>query len=532
MSETSQKSAASTETAYVQDVPYTWSFFKYQSPLLLSYVARLNGFEMPSIKQPFTYCDLGCGNGVSVNFLAAAFPQGQFYGVDFNAEHIANAQECADQGGLSNAKFIDASFDAYTKSDPPQFDYIALHGIYSWVGADIRAQVRQLIDKTLKPGGLVYVCYNCLPGWSELIPLWKMMQTYTAHLDVDSISKARIGLENMAHLRDSGAKYFRANPSASRYLDRLLERNPNYVAHEFCNACFEPQYFTDVAQEMQNIGLTYAGTAKIHRNNAANILQSKYQGHLSKARDLLDHQSRVSFLRNEFFRRDVYIRNPAPLPQNARDSLFDEMIIGSNVADNRLDSSLNLGIRKIDLKKSFYPALKTLAATGQFSFAELRDHPDLAAYDRAKITAAIHDLIAGYQFQPLSERVIARPPDAHSSFQLTSGINRFFLDHRLLKDGNVYLESQVLGSAIRQRMIYGLIVRALDGRTLAQARDILVLEISSFGPGTLAKLGKPETADTDTWLDGKLRTFERRYLPVLVKFGILDVHSNRPEPEE
>ena len=68
---------------YVLDAPYTWSFFDFQGPVLMSYIARLNGIEPPAIDEPFTYCELGCGNGVTTNLLAAALPQGDFYGVDF-----------------------------------------------------------------------------------------------------------------------------------------------------------------------------------------------------------------------------------------------------------------------------------------------------------------------------------------------------------------------------------------------------------------------------------------------------------------
>ena len=66
------------QSEYVLDAPYTWSYFEYQNPLLMSFIARLNGYKMPSMNEPFTYCDLGCGNGVSVNLLASSFPQGQF----------------------------------------------------------------------------------------------------------------------------------------------------------------------------------------------------------------------------------------------------------------------------------------------------------------------------------------------------------------------------------------------------------------------------------------------------------------------
>ncbi len=67
---------AAANTEYVQDVPYTWSFFRYQSPLLMNYAAALNGFAAPALDRGFSYCDLGCGNGVTVNLLARRLSPG------------------------------------------------------------------------------------------------------------------------------------------------------------------------------------------------------------------------------------------------------------------------------------------------------------------------------------------------------------------------------------------------------------------------------------------------------------------------
>lgn len=94
------------ENAYVTDVPYTWSFFNYQSPELLSFVARLNGYNAPRMDTAFTYLDLGCGNGVTANLLADAMPSSQFYGCDFNAEHIENAENFATLGGWRTPIFV------------------------------------------------------------------------------------------------------------------------------------------------------------------------------------------------------------------------------------------------------------------------------------------------------------------------------------------------------------------------------------------------------------------------------------------
>ena len=372
-----------------------------------------------------------------------------FYGVDFNSEHIENAQRIAENAGLTNVTFIDASFEQYEQSDPPKFDYIAMHGIYSWVGEEIREQIRRLVDLTLKPGGLVYLCYNTLPGWSELIPLWKMIQGYTAHLPVDSLTKARIGLENMAFLRDQGTRYFAETPAASRYLDRLLERNIHYVAHEFCNGCFEPQYFMDVANGFKEFGLDYAGTMKVHRNDMHNIISSRYHEHLEAAPNALERESRASFIRNEFFRRDLYIRDGERLEGAQAEALVEETIVGANVTYADLDRRLDLGRKSVDLGTSFNPDLLKLAASGNYTIAELMTHPKLKGIDPAVVKNRVIDLLGGYQIQPLAKKVAPLAPKLSGVFELCSSVNRVLMEERLIAEEKTYVESPVMGSAIR-----------------------------------------------------------------------------------
>ncbi|MEP0942101.1 MAG: class I SAM-dependent methyltransferase [Rhizobiaceae bacterium] len=507
------------QSEYVLDAPYTWSYFEYQNPLLMSFIARLNGFQMPSINQPFTYCDLGCGNGVSVNLLASSFPQGHFYGVDFNAEHIENAQRIADKSGLTNVTFIDASFEDYERSNPPKFDYIAMHGIYSWVSEEIREQCRRLVDLTLKPGGLAYLCYNTQPGWAELIPLWKMMQAYSAHLPVDSLTKARIGLENLALLRDQGAQYFKETPSASRYLDRLLERNPHYVAHEFCNGVFEPQYFSDVANAFGEFGLDYAGTMKMHRNNLNNTVSSRFREHLAAATNPIDHESRVSFIRNEFFRRDLYIRDG--VRSEDPNDLLDDIRIGANVVAGKLDNKLDLGRREVDLQHSFWPVVQELAASGQHTIADIVRHPQLKEHNSEAIRNAVIDLLGGYQIQPIAEACTPAEVELTTKLELTTTINRVLMEERLNAEGKTYVESATMGGAMRLNFINGLLVMALDGTSFKEAIANVKATVAEFDASLLEKLEKSDDEPTHQWIDRKARQFWKYKLPVLIRYGIV-----------
>jgi hypothetical protein len=66
----------------VVDITYYQTFFQKVAPAWLDHVALLSGFAPPERAEGFTWCDLGCGQGVSVVLLAATNPSGSFHGVD------------------------------------------------------------------------------------------------------------------------------------------------------------------------------------------------------------------------------------------------------------------------------------------------------------------------------------------------------------------------------------------------------------------------------------------------------------------
>jgi len=42
----------------------------------------------------------------------------------------------------------------------PDFDYIGLHGIWSWISDENRQVIVDFIRKKLKVGGVLYISYN------------------------------------------------------------------------------------------------------------------------------------------------------------------------------------------------------------------------------------------------------------------------------------------------------------------------------------------------------------------------------------
>ena len=154
---------------YVSEIPYVNRFYPELTPQLIRFALRWQGYDAP--RDPYRYCELGSGYGLSVNINAAANPESEFVGVDFLSEHTTAAQRLASEAQTPNVSFFDDSFEQFQNRDILPFDFICLHGVLSWVNAENRQRVIDLIRTRLNPGGVVYVSFNCLPGRSPSVPL-------------------------------------------------------------------------------------------------------------------------------------------------------------------------------------------------------------------------------------------------------------------------------------------------------------------------------------------------------------------------
>src|SRR6266581_4058235 len=74
---------------YVTDIPYVAGFKPMLAPAWLDFVALIGGVRPPARTGGFTWCDLGCGQGVTAAILAATHPDGVFHGIE--AEQSAAA---------------------------------------------------------------------------------------------------------------------------------------------------------------------------------------------------------------------------------------------------------------------------------------------------------------------------------------------------------------------------------------------------------------------------------------------------------
>ena len=75
---------------YQTEVNYTYGYYKELSPNYQKYCLLLSGIDTPDNAQEQNHCELGFGQGVSLNVHTAS-NLGTFYGTDFNPAHAAHA---------------------------------------------------------------------------------------------------------------------------------------------------------------------------------------------------------------------------------------------------------------------------------------------------------------------------------------------------------------------------------------------------------------------------------------------------------
>jgi SAM-dependent methyltransferase len=292
---------------YVADIGYTFGYYQELNPLHIKLVFLNNGLVCPEVG---TACELGFGQGMSINMHAAASIT-QWYGTDFNPSQASFAQELAQESG-AHAKLYDEAFaDFANRSDLPEFDYIGLHGIWSWISDENRAVIVDFIKRKLKVGGVLYISYNTQPGWAAMVPMRDLLTEYA-----DVMGRKGTGITTRIDealtfadkLIATNPTYIRANPQVAGRIGKIKEQNRNYLAHEYFNKDWLPMPFSKMAEWLAPTKLQFACSANYLDHIEAINLTAEQQVLLNEIPDAMFRQTVRDFMINQQFRKDYWVK--------------------------------------------------------------------------------------------------------------------------------------------------------------------------------------------------------------------------------
>jgi SAM-dependent methyltransferase len=397
------------DVGYVTDQQYTHGYYAELNPLRLRVLLLNAGWMPPRIEHA---CELGFGQGVSINLHAAASLV-NWQGTDFNASHVAYAQETARASGV-NIQLADDDFATFcARDDLPMFDYIALHGIWSWVGDTNRHTIVDFIQRRLNPGGVVYISYNTLPGWAAMLPVRDLIR---AHADVmgspagGSTAQLEAALAFIDRLWQSDPAFARAHPQLQQALAHFKSQDRRYLVHELLNRDWTPMSVAQLGNWLSETRLSYAGPAQPLDNIDGLQLSSPQQALLKEVGHPLLHAATRDVMTNQRFRRDYWIKGARRLnPLEVADYLRREyVVLLQNAADVALEVSGMNGMAA--LQASVYqPVLEALSDHRAQTIGELEKEVHKAGVTFNQLREALMVLIGkGVVASPLPGNKRAR----------------------------------------------------------------------------------------------------------------------------
>lgn len=291
---------------YVIDVPYPTFVHRQAMPVWLSTLAELNGSIAPDLDKPFRYLELGCAMGIHLHLTAAAHPQGDFVGVDFNAEHLTVAQEGLARTEINNLEFIHASFDQLLEQNLEPFDFIVTHGVWSWIAPEYQQAIVNIINKLLKPQGILYCSYMSHPGSTHFTAVQKLMTEMARNLRGNSGTKAVQSLHLARKIAESHQGLFEKIPSLGQDLENLAQDKPAYIAHDFLSEHWQPQHSADMIRLFGTINLSYIGGAGIMENLDRITLTPNIQKIVANLPLVTLQETVKDISRNTMQRQDIY----------------------------------------------------------------------------------------------------------------------------------------------------------------------------------------------------------------------------------
>ncbi|MFD2851496.1 class I SAM-dependent methyltransferase [Eoetvoesiella caeni] len=255
---------------------YTSNAFFYSSPGHLRATAHLYGVETVPIEKA-RVLELGCAAGGNLLPFALAYPDAHAVGVDLSPLQIQQGQKVVQDLGIKNLDLRAMSLTDID-NDFGEFDYIIVHGVFSWVPPEVRQAILRICRENLSPQGIAYVSYNTYPGWKagDIVRDAMLLHSHSATSDEEKLSSAKAML---TLLSDGLAASNPLAPSLRAAVAQLQKQSDYYVAHEYLETFNAPCYFLEFADAAQQAGLAYLGDAEAHCELSATYGQNVQLNH-------------------------------------------------------------------------------------------------------------------------------------------------------------------------------------------------------------------------------------------------------------
>lgn len=480
-------------SGYVADIEYTYGYYAELNPLRSRLALLKSGIACPEYG---TACELGFGQGLATNVHASA-SNCDWYGTDFNPSQAGFAQELAQVSGNS-AQLFDQSFEDFcSRSDLPDFDFIGIHGIWSWISVENRNIIVDFIKRKLKVGGVVFISYNTFPGWANFAPVRKLMTQHAEVIGSEGsgiVNRIEGALEFADELLKTNPQYLAANPVITERLSKLKTQDRHYLAHEYFNRDWNPMHFSDMAEALESAKVDYACSANYLLHLDALNFTDEQMKFLNDIPDAMLQQSVRDFMHNTQFRQDYWVKGPRKIPNLDQLQMIREEKVMLSVFKSEISLKFDCIRGEANLNKGIYEAL--LEVLGDYeihTIGEITDRTAAKGLSLAQVLECI--LTLAHRNQVVS---VVKGPVAESTIESCNKLNAYLMNLSRSSSVQSHLASPVIAGGVNISRIEQLFISAyIRGQKSAEGMAAFVWEILNSQDQKLVKEGKALQTDKE-----------------------------------
>jgi SAM-dependent methyltransferase len=389
-------------------IPGARAFAKELAPSYIDHACMMNGYAPPpgsplgeGVDAGFSYCELDCGSATTETLLAASNPLGNFTAIDVRGELIERGRALAKDANVRNISFHEAGIEQALDLSLPQFDYIVVEGIYSWVPMRERGLVLAFVRKFLRPGGAVVVSYNARPGWNRLDLFRRLFREATRGLRAEPRQRLAIARDIYAKLLDAkAASLLAAGLSGASFAD-LANIPEEALVADYLNDFAEPLYVSEVAADFAAVECVLSGTADMAQSLQSLQPHEPFKSTLERLPTIPGRELAKDMLLDTRFRRDVFVRGGQRLAADNHDMVMSGLAFALEQPAELVRYDGRAAFGEIRFDNPHARKLVEVLAQGPRTLGELVSQSVDKSVPFQTVVANVHALIVTGQLRPV-----------------------------------------------------------------------------------------------------------------------------------
>ncbi|MGD8567963.1 MAG: class I SAM-dependent methyltransferase [Gammaproteobacteria bacterium] len=282
--------------------------------------------------------ELGCAGGGNLIPMAYYWPDSTFIGIELSEKQAAQGNAIIEELGLENISLVHKDILQLDRSIG-SFDYIIVHGVFSWVPRPVQDYILKLCRLLLRKNGVAYISYNTFPGWHFRAAVRDMMLHHSRKSDSPK-RKLDKSIE-LLHILSRGLPSKGRGSLSEQWLkqeaDKLLAISPGYLLHDYLEPNNQPMYFHEFAQRIGRHQLKYLAEAHLYTMLGSTLTQHA-DAELNELDDLIEYEQYLDYFYLRHFRQTLICHGDNVVERDlAVDKLRDCYVFALLTSDEEID---------------------------------------------------------------------------------------------------------------------------------------------------------------------------------------------------